>query len=94
MNCIAVDDEQLALDLIESFIEKVSFLNLIKSCRSAIEAADVLRNETVDLIFLDINMPNLNGIEFIKSLVKKPMVIFTTAYSECRHISAIKFYIC
>ncbi|MCK4664045.1 MAG: response regulator transcription factor [Bacteroidales bacterium] len=82
MNCIAVDDEPLALDLIEDFIKKIPFLNFIKTCKSAFEAIEILQKEKIDLIFLDIQMPDISGIEFIKSIEKKPMVIFTTAYTD------------
>ncbi len=82
MNCIAVDDEPLALDLLEDFISKVPFLKFIKSCKSAFEAIEILQKEKIDLIFLDIHMPDVTGIEFIKSIERKPMVIFTTAYTN------------
>ena len=81
IRCIAVDDEMLALDLIEDNIKKVPFLELVKTCRSAMEALEVMRNEQVDLLFLDIQMPDISGIQMLKSLHNKPMVIFTTAYS-------------
>jgi len=82
INCIAVDDERKALELIELYCKKVPFLELDKCFRDALEALDYLPDNTIDLIFLDINMPDLNGIEFIQSLSKPPMIIFTTAYSE------------
>lgn len=82
MNCIALDDEPLALSLIEDFSKKIPYLNYIKSCKNAFEAIETIQKNKIDLIFLDINMPNITGIEFIKSLESKPMVIFTTAYSE------------
>jgi len=82
MNCIAVDDEPLALALIEDFSKKIPFLNFIKSCKNAFEAIDVIQKEKIDLIFLDINMPDVSGIELIKNIDNKPFVIFTTAYSE------------
>lgn len=82
IRCIAIDDEPLALTQITGYIEKVPFLQLVKSCSSALEALDVIAPQPVDLIFADINMPDLNGMDFVKSLVKKPLVIFTTAYSE------------
>ncbi|MEI6683819.1 MAG: LytTR family DNA-binding domain-containing protein [Bacteroidota bacterium] len=81
IRCIAVDDEMLALDLIEDNIKKVPFLELVKTCRSAMEALEVMRNEQVDLLFLDIQMPDISGIQMLKSLHNKPLVIFTTAYS-------------
>jgi DNA-binding LytR/AlgR family response regulator len=82
IRCIAIDDEKLALDLIEDDILKVPFLQLVKKCRSAIEALDVLQAEKIDLIFLDIQMPDISGIQFLKSLPHKPLVIFTTAYEK------------
>ena len=82
MNCIAVDDEKLVLDLLVDNISKVPFLKLVGRCRNALEAMDVLHKEPVDLIFLDIQMPGLNGLQFISSLPSPPMVIFITAYKE------------
>jgi len=82
MNCIAVDDEKLVLDLLVDNIQKVPFLHLVGRCRNAMEAADVLHKETVDLIFLDIQMPGLSGLQFLASLPSPPMVIFITAYKE------------
>ncbi|WP_339663219.1 LytTR family DNA-binding domain-containing protein [uncultured Polaribacter sp.] len=82
MNCIIIDDEPLALELLEDFISKVPFLKLIASCSNAFEAANVLQEHKIDLIFTDIEMPDFSGIDFIKSLDTKPMFIFTTAYSH------------
>ena len=82
MKCLAIDDEPLALDVIKDFVEKTSFLDLRTTCNNALEALKLMQNEGVDLIFLDINMPNISGIEFLKSLKNAPLVIFTTAYSE------------
>lgn len=82
MNCIAVDDEKLVLDLLVDNIQKVPFLRLAGRCRNAMEAADVLHKESVDLIFLDIQMPGLSGLQFLASLPSPPMVIFITAYKE------------
>ncbi|WP_066627120.1 LytR/AlgR family response regulator transcription factor [Labilibacter marinus] len=82
INCIVVDDEPLAQDLIEDYIKKIPFLNLIQKCSSAFEAFDSLRENKIDLVFLDIHMPNVSGLDFIKSLETKPLFIFTTAYSE------------
>ncbi len=82
LNCIAIDDEPLALDLIEGFISKVSFLNLLKKCNRAMEAIELIQKSQIDLIFLDIQMPDINGIQLLKSLKNKPMVIFTTAFEQ------------
>lgn len=77
-----VEDEPLARNLITDYVKKVSYLNLVKACSSALEAMEVLRTNPVDLLFLDVQMPELTGISFLKSLQKKPLVILTTAYSE------------
>jgi DNA-binding LytR/AlgR family response regulator len=82
IRCLAIDDEMLALDLIEDNIKKVPFLELVQKCRSALEAMEVLRNQHIDLLFLDIQMPDISGIQLLKSLHHKPMVIFTTAFSK------------
>jgi DNA-binding LytR/AlgR family response regulator len=82
IRCLAIDDENLALDLIEDDILKVPFLQLVKKCRSGMEALDVLQKEKIDLIFLDIQMPDISGIQFLKSLPQTPLVIFTTAYEK------------
>lgn len=82
IRCIAIDDEKLALDLIEDDILKVPFLQLVKKCRNGVDALDVLQTEKIDLLFLDIQMPDISGIQFLKSLTHKPLVIFTTAYEK------------
>ena len=82
IRCIAIDDEPLALQQIVAYIGKVPFLELAAQCQSALEARQYLEHDTVDAIFCDINMPDLNGMDFIKSLAVPPLVVFTTAYSE------------
>jgi DNA-binding LytR/AlgR family response regulator len=82
IRCIAIDDESLALDLIEDNIRKVPFLELVKRCKSAYEAMEFIRYEKIDILFLDIQMPDISGIQFLKSLKNKPLVIFTTAYEK------------
>ena len=82
IRCIAIDDEPLALQQIVAYIGKVPFLELAAQCQSALEAREFLEHDTVDAIFCDINMPDLNGMDFIKSLAVPPLVVFTTAYSE------------
>ena len=80
--CLAIDDEPLALRQLVNYIDKVPFLQLAAQCHSAVEARAFLEHDTVDAIFCDINMPDLNGMDFVKSLAVPPLVVFTTAYSE------------
>ena len=82
MNCIIVDDEPLARDLLEDFVSRVPFLKLKALCKSGYEAMEVLQKEKIDLLFLDIQMPDLSGIQLFQSLTEKPQVIFTTAYHD------------
>lgn len=82
LKCIAIDDEPLALRQLKSYIEKIPYLELTATCNNALEDQQLLASQHVDLIFVDINMPDLSGVEFVRSLVDRPMVIFTTAYSE------------
>jgi DNA-binding LytR/AlgR family response regulator len=77
---IIVDDEPLALDVMETYVEKLPSLELVARCENAVQAFDVLSREEVDIMFLDIQMPQLTGIDFLKSLSNPPLVIFTTAY--------------
>ena len=82
ITCLAIDDEPLALQQLVAYISKVPFLELAAQCQSAMEARAFLEHDTVDAIFCDINMPDLNGMDFVKSLAAPPLVVFTTAYSE------------
>lgn len=82
VKCIIVDDEHLARKLLENYVNKIPQLELVAKCKNPLEAIDVLSKEDIELIFLDIQMPELTGIEFLKTLQKKPAVIFTTAYSD------------
>ena len=80
--CLIVDDEQLARQLLKEFVSKIPNLELKGMCKNPLEAMDVLHSEHIDIMFLDIQMPELTGVEFIKTLQQKPAIIFTTAYSE------------
>ena len=82
MKAIAIDDEPIALDIIRSHASKVPFIELKASFTDAFKALEYLQKESVDLLFLDIKMPDISGIDFFNSLSKKPLVIFTTAYTE------------
>jgi two-component system LytT family response regulator len=86
IKCIAIDDEPLALKKLVTYIKKIPYLELVAECHSAIEAKQVVEQQEVEAIFLDINMPDLNGIDFAKSMDKDhslgPVMVFTTAYSE------------
>jgi len=82
ITCVIVDDEPMALTLVEGYVKKTPFLVLKKKCSSAIEAMEFLKEEPVDLLFLDIQMPDLTGIEFSKMLPKDTRVIFTTAFDQ------------
>jgi len=82
IRCLAIDDEMLALDLIEDNIKKVPFLELVKACRSAMEALEIMQTRQIDLIFLDIQMPDITGIQLLKSLRHRPLVVLTTAFSN------------
>jgi two-component system, LytTR family, response regulator len=80
--CLIVEDEPLARNLLTEYVKKVSFLRLVHACSNPLEALELLRNNPVDNLFLDIQMPEITGITFLKILQRKPLVILTTAYSE------------
>ena len=82
MNCIVIDDEPLALDLLTDYIEKIPFLKLERTFTNPIEGLGYLQENAVDLVFLDVELPYLSGIEFVKCLQSKPQIIFTTAYEK------------
>jgi len=82
IKCIVIDDEYLAQVLLNNYIKRLHHLELIASCSNAIEAMEVLQTESVDLMFLDVQMPELTGIDFLKTLKNQPAVVFTTAYSR------------
>ena len=82
MNTLIIDDEPLALDVLETYISKMPELNLVGRCSNALEANEFLRKHNVDLIFLDIQMPQISGVDFIRTLQNPPLFIFTTAFSD------------
>jgi len=82
INCLIVDDEELARKLVENYIKRIPHLNIVGKCATPFEAMQVMQETEVHLLFLDIQMPDLTGIEFLRTLQQKPLVIFTTAYKE------------
>jgi two-component system LytT family response regulator len=82
IKCLTLDDEPLALSKMASYISKTPFLELTGACRSGYEAGELISKTRVDLIFIDINMPDMNGLDFVRTLHTKPQIIFTTAFSE------------
>lgn len=82
IRCLAIDDEPLALKQVGGYISKTPFLELVSLFNNAFDAIDIIRKENIDLLFVDIEMPDLSGMDFVKSLSVKPFIIFTTAYSE------------
>lgn len=97
INCLAIDDEPLALDVIADHVSKIPFLLLKGKTRNAFEAIELIEKGTIDLVFLDIQMPELTGFELLQSLTKKPFVVFTTAYphfaSESYEIDAVDYLV-
>jgi len=82
IKCLIVDDEPLAIDVIEDYIDRVPQLHLVKTCNDAMEALQAINNYNIDLLFLDIEMPAMNGIDFLKSLSHPPQVVLTTAFRK------------
>lgn len=82
IRCIAIDDEPLALELLVDNISKVPFLQLVAACENALEAMKIMEQQTIDLVFLDIQMPGLTGLQFIRSMTVKPIIILITAYEK------------
>ncbi len=82
IKCIIVDDEPLALVQLQKYVERVPFLECVCACNNAVEAMEILSERNVDAMFLDINMPEINGLQLVRSLSTPPMLVFTTAYSE------------
>ncbi len=82
IKCIAIDDEPLALRQLSKYMERIADLEVVALCNSAHAAEQVLNEQAVDIMFVDINMPDLNGVDFVRELENPPMVVFTTAYSE------------
>ena len=82
INCIIVDDEVHARKVLEKYIQDIPHINLVKSCKNALEAMEVIRKQEVNVMFLDINMPKLTGLNFLESLNNAPLVVITTAYRE------------
>ncbi|MBN1250563.1 MAG: response regulator transcription factor [Bacteroidales bacterium] len=82
INCLIVDDEPIAREILENHLKKISTFNIVASCKNALSAFQIINNQQVDLIFLDINMPDISGLSFAKSINKNIKIIFTTAYRE------------
>ena len=82
LNCIIADDEPIARQILENYVDAIPYLNLVASCKNAFEVLEILQEKEIDILFLDINMPKLSGLSLLKTLQKRPNVIITTAYPE------------
>jgi len=82
LHCVIADDEPIARQILENYISDTPNLELVATCKNAFEVLEVLQGQTVDILFLDINMPKLSGLSLLKTMQHKPNVIITTAYSE------------
>ncbi len=81
-NCLIIEDEPIAAEILEDYIAQVPFLHLVEKCDNAISALELLQNEKVDIIFLDIHLPKLKGLDFLKALIEPPQIVITSAYQE------------
>lgn len=85
IKCLIIDDEPLALQQLEGYIKKIPYIELAASCQSVSEALDIIKNDSIDAVFTDINMPDMNGLDFVRAIHdtgENPLIVFTTAYSE------------
>lgn len=82
IRCLAIDDEPLALKKLAAYIQKIPFFELAGTCQTTHEALDMIHSQNIDVLFVDINMPDVNGLDFVKNLTEQPIIVFTTAYSE------------
>jgi len=82
LQCVIADDEPIARQIIENYMESIPNIELVASCKNAFEVMEILRQKNVDILFLDINMPKLSGLSLLKTMQQKPNVIITTAYPE------------
>jgi two-component system, LytTR family, response regulator len=82
LKCVVTDDEPIAQEILEDYIRMVPGLELVTKCRNAMETMTALRNNSIDILFLDIRMPGINGLEFVRSLSSRPAIIFTTAFPQ------------
>ena len=82
IRCLVIDDEPLALQQLAAYVEKIPYLELVAQCQGALEARKIIDTDRIDAIFVDINMPDINGMDFVRQLAAPPIVVFTTAYSD------------